>query len=401
MDTLKRWHRDLATLTLNLLILLVLINVALGMVFLVSDRFAKKRQADARVQSYREKFADLAAYRRIPAEQVPSVLDEMDLMASQGFEYAPWVEFRAPKFQGAHINTDERGFRATVAAQPRGDRPLRVDLFGGSTAFGWGLSDEHTIASYLQRILEAKFPETPIRVRNFGQPFYYSSQTIPLLQSVLKDGEAADWAIFLDGGNDTAQLALRHDVPIFTPALQRLWKERNRTQAPAPSSLWTKLPLGRAAMAMSQKLAAARPRPDRPENEDQFRLIRTDAHLPEAEVSEIVEYVRGRYLANLRVIRGVCAEFGVRPLFFWQPHPAHKYDRNLHKTFPFDGPVPRYFQGVYARMESHAADDYRFLGHLTEGSNQKAYIDDVHYNEPMSELIAQRIADSIHRLPAR
>ena len=77
----------------------------------------------------------------------------------------------------------------------------------------------------------------------------------------------------------------------------------------------------------------------------------------------------------------------------WQPHPAYKYDRRLHKTFPLEGPVPEYFRRIYEYFEAHSHPELLFFGDLTETHTEKCYVDDVHYNEALNQLIAERIAE--------
>jgi len=91
----------------------------------------------------------------------------------------------------------------------------------------------------------------------------------------------------------------------------------------------------------------------------------------------------------------------VESLFVWQPHPAYKYKRELHKTFPFEGPVPDYFKRVYARMENHQDSHLLFLGDLTDKRIDRSYVDDVHYNEAINEQIAERIALALQNIHGR
>src|SRR5262245_55192645 len=172
MAQLMRIHRFLAYQTFNCIVLLVALNFVLAGVFFVHDRV--KVGADNRVSSYREKFADYQAYTRLSKEEIDGFLNEQDAFGSMGFQYAPWVQFRNPEFRGRFINTDKQGFRRTREPRITEKNPLKVYVFGGSTTFGYGVPDEHTIPSYLQSYLEEKYPSRAIQVKNFGQGFYYS-----------------------------------------------------------------------------------------------------------------------------------------------------------------------------------------------------------------------------------
>ena len=390
LQMLRRVYALLAYMTFNCILAFVALNVVLGGLFFVWDRAKASSGTDGRVSAYREKFTDYQAYSRTRPSDVTALLDEQDAMGRVGLQYEPWVQFRNPKVSGRLLNTDDRGFRATRQPQPHPGEPVKIYVFGGSTTFGYGVPDGETIPSYLQKILETKHPNVPIMVRNLGQAYYYSSQEQLVLFSLLKTGDMPHWAIFIDGGNDTAQLALRHDEPIFTPAVKGMWSG----PASGDSFIW-RLP-GRLVQAIARRIG-------RDANEstsaaaDQHRLIHSDANLSETERAQIAGYVVSHYLANLRITRATCLEFGVHCLFVWQPHPAYKYDRRLHKTFPFEGQVPEYFTRVYARLENHRATDFLFLGDLTDTRTAKSYVDDVHYNEAINEQIAERIVLRVDR----
>lgn len=391
MKRFQRIHRIyllLACNTFNVLLLLIGLNVLLGVFYFVQDRL-KASGADPRVSEYRKRFADYKAYTRYSEAEVTALLTEQDAMGSAGFEFEPWMQFRHPTVSGRYLNTTERGYRATIEPQARPGTPLKVYVFGGSTTFGYGVPDKDTIPSYLQRTLERQHTEVPFSVRNLGQAYYYSSQEQLSFLSMLKRADVPDWAVFIDGGNDTAQLALRHDEPIFTPALRTMWRPRSRIVS-AAGRVFGRLPVGRAVLSLAQSVRGGQSASS--QNEEQHRLMKDDTHLTAAERAEVVDYVVSRYLTNLRITRAVCADFGIRCLFVWQPHPAYKYDRRLHKEFPFKGPVPQYYAQIYERLENHREPEFLYLGNLLYKRSEKSYVDDVHYNEAVNEAIAEEIS---------
>jgi hypothetical protein len=71
---------------------------------------------------------------------------------SQSTAWEPYSYWRRLPFEGRFINVDERGLRRTwnPAASPE-DRAVWV--FGGSTVWGTGVRDDHTIPSELSRLL--------------------------------------------------------------------------------------------------------------------------------------------------------------------------------------------------------------------------------------------------------
>ena len=100
--------------------------------------------------------------------------------------------------QGRHVNVVD-GHRVTYQVD---DPDLTVWLFGGSTAYGLGQRDEHTIASNLVR--EAEEDGHRIEVVNFGVSGYVNAQETQVFEDRLAAGERPDVAVFLDGVNDLA-----------------------------------------------------------------------------------------------------------------------------------------------------------------------------------------------------
>mgnify|MGYP001342391119 CR=1 FL=1 len=70
----------------------------------------------------------------------------------------------------------------------------------GSTSFGYGVEDNHTIPAQLEKISNNK-----LKVFNFGRGYYYSQQEHDLLYDLIKkEAPIPKYAIFLDGLNEGA-----------------------------------------------------------------------------------------------------------------------------------------------------------------------------------------------------
>jgi len=120
-------------------------------------------------------------------------------------------------FSGRYFNV-RNGFRVTTDVPSNPQR--RVLMFGGSTLFGQEVPDRHTIASYLQRMLN----ETGVRweVRNFGLPgMNATQQTLILKRVALRPG---DIVVYYHGVNDVYYLVFggyqkgwERGVPAFRP----------------------------------------------------------------------------------------------------------------------------------------------------------------------------------------
>ena len=375
---------------MSTLILLVVLNLVLAAAFFVRDRFFSPGPAvDSRMGSVRKRFTDMAAYVRLTPEEANRFLDEQEQSFGLGFEYAPWVQFRHSEFHGKLLNTDASGYRRTRTPAIRNPHAptTRINVFGGSTTFGFGVPDDHTIPSYLQATLDATSPAASFLVRNFGQSYYYSSQEMTLFLSLLKAGHVPHTAVFIDGTNDIFLLALQRDEPFFTPRTTQLWDAARGATAPEGLRLPSWIPMVRLSKVLSRRIYG-----EQNGVEPSNRFITDDSQLTESERKAIVDYVTSRYESNRRLIRTACREYAVRCLFVWQPHPAYRYNRSLHRTFPYEGASPEYIRQIFEHMSKDQSPDFLFLGDLLADVHEKVFVDDMHYNEPMNERIARRIS---------
>jgi hypothetical protein len=392
---LFRCYKFLAFTTFNTIIFILVLNLVLGIFFMVRD---SRRKPHTRVSSYRLDYADLDAYTRISSSDANKYLDEQEYMGNIGFEYEPWVQFRHTEVHGAFLNTDSHGFRKSKEPQKREGTPLKVYVFGGSTTFGYGVPDDYTIPSYIQTIMEQRYPDRPVLVRNFGQGYYYSSQEMFLLLTLIKDGDIPDCVVFIDGINDTPQLGQRCDEPLFTPTVRELWNSKRGVSAQTANTQRgpSRIPMIRFANSLLEWMSPEKiTQPSSDAASQGRRKLHSDEGFTPEEIRGMAEYVVARYSRNMDIVRTLCKENAIECLFVWQPHPGYKYDRSLHKKFPFKGEVPTYLKMVYSQMETYKAEDYLFLGSLLEKATSKVYVDDVHYNETVNEAIAQQICDRL------
>lgn len=82
------------------------------------------------------------------------------------------------------------------------DPEVTVFLFGGSSVFGTGQRDDHTIASELVRQSAAR--GLRLRVVNRGVSGFVNWQEAAWLRRLVEAGDVPDLAVFLDGGNEGA-----------------------------------------------------------------------------------------------------------------------------------------------------------------------------------------------------
>ncbi|MBI3306596.1 MAG: SGNH/GDSL hydrolase family protein [Candidatus Omnitrophica bacterium] len=197
-------YTSFAIFFLNIFLLLVLSNVLIY-AFHAAVRFQQGDKAD--IQGVYKKYKDRLpkVYPERNQSEIAHILSET---WNRPLAYEPFTEFKEAPFSGQYIRVDSNGFRVSKGQGPW--PPLRenfnIFILGGSTAFNYGVSDEETIASYLQEILASEVPGKRVFVYNFARGFYYSTQERILFEQLLLAGHIPDIALFIDGINDTSIL---------------------------------------------------------------------------------------------------------------------------------------------------------------------------------------------------
>jgi hypothetical protein len=401
-----RIYSSAAVILVNSLVLFVLVNLVLAAVFFVRDlgsRSTAQNTAPATSDSAfnpdgspvdngkrtpgQLEWFDFNAYEGIKPEYASAVLDDFYELSKLGFIHQPWVDFSEPFFESALVNIDrdERGFPNRRTINPPNDSKLpvvRILALGGSTTFGYGVSDEHTWPSYLSRILNERARSdglaVHIEVVNYGRGYYNSSQETVLLTQLLKSGHRPHWVVFMDGLNWIYPYEATH----FTDVIEKSFKE---IQFGSNASGWERLswiPVVRLATAI------------------QRRIVRAPAGaevVNETDFAPPYSLIANRFEQNRKIAIKTCEIYSVKPLFVIQPNAINNYPVELYRL-----PLPEAFltrrrqtQVLYPMLR--AQQGTMFLGDLFEawGKKRKAIVDDVHYSPSFNEFLAQHVAVGI------
>ena len=116
-------------------------------------------------------------------------------------EWRPFVYWRRAGYESPYVYVNERGLRRTWLAKQDNRQPYNIFMFGGSTMWGFGARDSHTIAPELAKLLANKSIRN-VRVTNFGEAGYVLTQVVFTFLMELQRGNRPDMIIFLDGCND-------------------------------------------------------------------------------------------------------------------------------------------------------------------------------------------------------
>jgi hypothetical protein len=295
------------------------------------------------------------------------------------YVYEPFTTFKDGAYHSRYINIDSAGFRVIKNQAPWPPRPeaFKVFVFGGSTAFGFGVADDETIPSYLQECIRRADPSRPVAVYDFGRNGYFSSQEMVLFQQLLNAGLVPQVAVFIDGLNEFWRA---DGQPLGTDKYRRFMDGK-----PGPSPL-ERLPVVQAMHWLSARW-----------------VKQPSQHSVNYDDPAHVRAVLDGWLANKRMIELVAQAFGVRPIFVWQPVPAYQYDLRYHflyKPGAGQGAERELWHTGYLRMESMRADgkldgNVLWLADMQKDKRENLYVDHWHYTAPFSREIAARICASL------
>jgi len=391
INKVKNIYSWCALLFFNAFVLFVVLNIAV----VLDTRYTRlsrvfhffhssePQDLDPVTKKYGSKLS--AAYSAVYPGKSPEVIQALlrETWSRGPALYEAFTGFKERPYRGKYVNVDENGFRfsKSQASWPPDPKALNIFLFGGSTTFGYGVSDEETIPSDLQETLRQNLGK-PVSVFNFGRGFYYSTQERILFERLLLGGHIPRVAIFTDGISEFFHAVSELD---FIWRFACAFDERPlRTQF---VELATRLPLIRVARTVRCSLGnCAAPGA----NNTADAVSYDDSRV----ISETIQ----RYLANKRMIEAVAAAYGVTPIFVWQPTPTYKYDDQKYHVFfgPYDE-AHRYSRYGYPAMKAFVdkhplGENFLWCADIQEGLTEPLYVDQVHYTAKFSRSVASCIA---------
>lgn len=284
------------------------------------------------------------------------------------FDYAPFVEFRVQPFSGDHVTVYEPGYRNDDQLNwPSPEKS--AFLFGGSTTFGIGVSNEHTITHYLSK----RIPDRAIY--NFGVPAYFSTQERIAFFNLVTQGFKPAIAIFIDGLNDL----MFFDVPDRSNFSNRLQTAGNLNYG----YMFRKI-ISRSNM-VQLGLALLSERPD----------LLLKQHVGE---KEEVGKAAHRLIHNREIIDAYCRSADILCLFVTQPIPT--LENRISTTSLEAYPALQNCIPGYRILKNHYSNNpmptHLDLSELT--SQMPMYVDLIHYSRHMNEQIARAVASRLEEL---
>ena len=280
--------------------------------------------------------------------------------------YEPWLQFKNADFSGKYVNIDGP-LRKSIpdAFYTESADTVTIFFFGGSTLFGFNVTDRETIPSQFVQLYQQQFPKgKSIRIYNFAMPFYYSYQELVLMSHLFFNGNRPNLLVFLDGLNDFRFVkASYYHQPFFSYILREVFNKeylkQNRFHFKDTSAAMTEMPRG-----MTQ--------------------------------SAVADTLQRFYFENINNASKIATLYNAKTFFFCQPVPFYHYpgqdkdplcDKDKHTIFDFAYPA--------VEKRGAAVKNFTFLGNMLQKEGGYPFVDGFHYSPGMNKKIATAILSGL------
>src|SRR3989344_2905589 len=359
---IKRWFSPLNKLAKILGgVMIGLLLLELGSLLILNIYLIKTEGAN-------DQRIDLEMYKDQPwAEDYFREFQEASI-----FEYYPYLGFRRkPNYEGKYVNLDENSLRKTIPSCPAAstEETIRIFFFGGSTVWGSGSRDEGTIPSRLAEIFCRQ--NIPVKITNYGESGYVSTQEVIRLELELKKGTVPDLVIFYDGFNEVYSTYQNQEAG-WPQNLDHRRKDFNLRQKFNPLGLMPNF------NNILERIGR--------------RLVKQGAYPAVGE--NLAEKSSELYLENARIVKLLGQEYGFKSIFFWQPAIFTKdyLTESEHKN-----PISEEMKQSFLQITAKAVDSSEIidLSSIFKEHTETLYIDWSHITEQGNRIIAERMAEEV------
>lgn len=322
------------------------------------------------------------AYPSMSVEEISHLLMET---WSRPYIFENYTHFKERPFTGKYVNVDNNGFRRSKNQAPwPPDRKkyFIIFIFGGSTAFGYGVPDDQTIASHLQEFFSTGGLKKSVALYNFGRGHYYSTQERILFEQLIAARHIPDIAMFIDGMNeffyyDDEGTAVSGSFEKYLAGdIQKLWFK----------DLKKKSPVIKTFRNVRKTIKGALFKGNLTKQKERYR------YYDQSKLARCIE----RYTVNKKMIEAVSSFFDTKSIFVWQPVPTYQYNLELHPFARAGFGRHGYSAFGYPLMSEYVqnhpiGENFLWCAHIHEGTDEPLYVDIAHYSPMMSRMVARVI----------
>ena len=297
---------------------------------------------------------------------------------TNGWSYESVIGFKETPRKNKYVNISTLGFRRNSKNLPSDEEFINQDLdiknesiyfFGGSSGFGYGVKDSHTVPANIEKLSKN------YKVFNFGRGYYYSEQENLLLDQLLKYGSPKpDKAIFLDGMNE------RCEIGSYQSQMKQMF-------AALATNKWDWSPVEYAKPIV--KIANVIKVKQRGRNIVGVKIFtptcKTNLTNNTLNLSDV-------FKSNLKMRDQICTEHKITCYTFIQPLPGRK---NIHKHNQFSQEYMNEKHKVLLQASSSIKHKVIDVSEALINIKSHAWIDNVHYSPEATEAIAKEIVKQL------
>lgn len=310
-----------------------------------------------------------------------------EFQASYRAQWEPYVYWRREAYEGEHVRITADGLRATWTDPSLTDteQTYTIAVFGGSTVWGTGARNDFTIPSLLAKKL-AEAGEFRVRVVNFGESGYVSTQELVALIREIQGGHVPHVAVFYDGVNDTFS------------ALQN-------GQAGLPeneSNRYEEFGASRSGGRLARLLLRVAPRVSRLGQSLQGATLGTPPVEASAIKAGLAASTVETYKANLELLGALRGAYEFELVCYWQPVVFSRVTQvPAEQSLQEDNASLRpFYDEVYAQIKASPPilqdATFRDLSDcLSQDPAQRYYVDYCHLNEAGNDVVATAMLPDI------
>ena len=344
--------KKIAIIFFNTVILFVLLNILIALIWPKISDFRNKNY------SYIDEVSELLE------------LNSNDLMTLHNETWRKNYKFRYEPFIG-HTEIDKSGKFVNFSYKDgrKVNRPENCDLnlylYGGSTAFGYGVTDAQTIAEYLQQSLLNNYC-----IFNHGRASFYSLQENYLFFEHIQSDRKIDLAIFLDGMNETcgghfAVESLSNNFSSFAEKPYLLWQKTSL-------KFLYSLPIYQLTLKFGST--------------DWLQNLQTKSYMSIESCKNNIS-INELFEKRINLRDSMCEKFDIKCINLLQPMPGSSgnHSNKLIKENQLNYQIKKY--NALKKVKKNIID----MQYVLNASKKLSYIDATHYSPESNYLIAEEI----------
>ncbi|HLO89868.1 MAG TPA: hypothetical protein VK172_01765 [Lentimicrobium sp.] len=414
-STFGKWlgakYNDVALILLNIVLVFAVLNVIAAIVLFKPEKLP---ETGSYIHSPADLLKDSIGFmRQVYPGRSDDEIRELVMFRSPYVNH-PILEFQEKIQNSKYYNVgfediryDRKVNRENASKYINGS----VWVFGGSTTFGQGVSDNETISAFLNML------DTSNTYLNFGVHAYHQSNEIEKLLLLLKKGYKPKSVIFIDGLNDVIRMIETNFHPMETPSLAKSAynSDYNIATKETGNTVIKQMPVTRLLRLYFGKKKGPDDNLQLPWNKyddvyDENNLYNKDAkqhfqstllRSPYKDIDTIgLNYITWKlqemYTRNYDFIDHISKAYGFDFTIYYQPIGILSSENQFWKEMKSSRLTPLYrnFNYVIPKIKKSIIEwNYPHFIDITalEDSCSGCYVDLTHYNAQLNKLIARKI----------